>query len=184
MASFLTKNQLLAYLNPFAAGVRPLVEGMIDPTVQVQPAGIDLSLQKIFGFESAASLSFTQAQTTLPTYFELEFEADAKVFLPPGPYKVVLNEIVNLPRNLVGIARPRSTLARSGASVVTALWDPGYSGRSEVTLVVHNPHGLTIARNTRVIQLCFWELEEPLREGDEYRGRYQLENLMSGEPKI
>jgi len=177
MSGFLTKNQLLAYLQPSQTGVKPLIENMIDSTVQIQPAGIDLSLQKIFSFESAAVLAFTQAQTTLPSYRELSFDEAEQVFLPPGPYKVLLNEIVNLPRNLVGIARPRSTLARSGIAAVTALWDPGYSGRSEIMLQVHNPHGLTIARNTRVIQLCFWELDEPLCEGEAYLGRYQLENL-------
>lgn len=146
MSGFLTKNQLLAYLQPSQTGVKPLIENMIDSTVQIQPAGIDLSLQKIFSFESAAVLAFTQAQTTLPSYRELSFDEAEQVFLPPGPYKVLLNEIVNLPRNLVGIARPRSTLARSGIAAVTALWDPGYSGRSEIMLQVHNPHGLTCKR--------------------------------------
>lgn len=177
MTSFLTKYQLLAYLSPGESGVKPLIENLIDPSVQVQQAGIDLSLQRLFVPESGASLAFTQAETTLPTYKELEFDADGKVFLPQGCYKAWLNEIVNIPKNLLGIARPRSTLARSGASVVTALWDPGYSGRSEVLLVVHNFYGLTISRNTRILQLCFCELDQPLNDGDEYQGRYQLENL-------
>lgn len=177
MASFLTKQQLWAYLSPAEHGVKPLVENLIDSAVQVQQAGIDLSLQRLFEAESAATLAFTQAETTLPIYKELEFDSDGKIFLSPGCYKAWLNEIVNIPKNLLGIARPRSTLARSGASVVTALWDPGYSGRSEVLLVVHNPHGLTIKRNTRILQLCFCELDQPLSDDDQYQGRYQLENL-------
>ncbi len=173
--SFLTKGQLLALLGP--NNPNPLVEGLLDPQVQVQPSGIDLSLQKIFTLETAATIGFTQAETTLPKYEELEFDSEEKIYLAPGPYKVVLNEVVNIPRNIVGIARPRSTICRSGATVGTALWDPGYSGRSEVLLIVHNPHGLTIARNARIIQLCFWELAEPLQDGEAYSGRYQLENL-------
>jgi dUTP pyrophosphatase len=175
MSGFLTKPQLLAYLHPEQG--RPLVENMVDPAVQVQPAGIDLSLQSIFRLETAASVAFTQAETTLPQYSELLFDAAGKVFLTPAPYKLIVNEIVNLPRNVLGIARPRSTLLRSGATVNTALWDPGYSGRSELLLVVHNPAGLTLARNARVAQLCFMELAEGLQEGQEYRGRYHLENL-------
>jgi dUTP pyrophosphatase len=175
MPGFLTKPQLLAYLNPKDG--RPLVENMVDPSVQLQPAGIDLSLQAVFRMDTAASIAFTQAETTLPQYSELLFNEEGKVYLSPAPYKLIVNEIVNLPRNLVGIARPRSTMLRSGATVNTALWDPGYSGRSELLLVVHNPGGLTLARNARVAQLCFFELEEELQEGQEYRGRYQLENL-------
>jgi dUTP pyrophosphatase len=173
--SFLTKPQLLDLL----AKPKPLVEGLLDPQVQVQPAGIDLSLQKIYSMNTAASIGFTQAETTLPEYEAMTFDNDDKVFLSPGPYKVVLNEVVNIPRNVVGIARPRSTICRSGATVGTALWDPGYSGRSEVLLIVHNPNGLTISRNARVIQLCFWELAVPLDDGQGYSGRYQLENIVS-----
>jgi dUTP pyrophosphatase len=173
--SFLTKAQLLKLLNPDNG--LPLVEGLLDPNVQVQPAGIDLSAQKVLAPISTATIGFTQAMTRLPVYNELEFDQDGLVHLAPGPYKIILNEIVHIPNNIVGIARPRSTIARSGADVVTALWDPGYSGRSEVLLVVHNPHGLSLYRNARIIQLCFWEVSQPLQEGTGYSGRYQLENI-------
>ena len=85
MSGFLTKNQLLAYLQPSQAGVKPLIENMVDPGVQIQPAGIDLSLQKIFSFETAAVLAFTQAQTTLPTYRELPFDEPSRFFCRPPP---------------------------------------------------------------------------------------------------
>jgi len=175
LPSFLTRNQLVPLLMP-ESGL-PLVEGLLDPKVQVQPAGIDLSVQKVLAPTNGAIIGFSQAETKLPDYKELEWDSEGKVYLAPGPYKVILNEIVHIPRNLVGLARPRSTIARGGGSVVTALWDPGYSGRSEVLLVVHNPFGMTISRNARIIQLCFWELAEPLAEGEGYNGRYQLENI-------
>src|SRR5690348_11981341 len=174
MASFLTKNELLKYLNP--AEGRALVENMVDPAVQIQPAGIDLSLQRIFRFTSAASVAFTQAQTHLPEYEEVAFDKEGLAFLPLGPYKLQVNEIVNIPHHIVGIAQPRSTMLRCGATVNTALWDPGYSGRSELLMVVHNPQGLSLARNARVAQLCFYELNEALGEGEGYQGRYQGEN--------
>ncbi len=176
MAAFLTKGELLEYLNPVEG--RPLVENMVDAAVQVQPAGIDLSLQAIFRFTSEATVAFTQAQTRLPNYEEVEFNKEGLAFLAPGPYKLLVNEIVNVPGNLVGIAHPRSTMLRCGATVNTALWDPGYSGRSELLLVVHNPQGLTLARNARVAQLSFYELQESLGESEGYQGRYQGENLL------
>ncbi len=174
MASFLSKAELLAYLNP--AEGRPLIEKMVDPAVQVQPAGIDLSLQKIFRFNTAATVAFSQAQTRLPEYEEVEFDSEGLAYLVPGPYKMLVNEIVNVPGNLLGVAHPRSTMLRCGATVNTALWDPGYSGRSELLLVVHNAGGLTLARDARVAQLCFYELNNALKEGEGYKGRYQGEN--------
>lgn len=174
MSSFLTKDELLAYLNPVEG--RPLVENMVDPKVQVQPAGIDLSLQKIFRFASGAAVAFTHAQTHLPDYEEVVFDKEGWAFLTPGPYKLLVNEIVNVPGNLVGIAQPRSTMLRCGATVNTALWDPGYSGRSELLIVVHNPQGLTLAQNARVAQLCFYELGQTLGTEHGYQGRYQGEN--------
>lgn len=174
MSAFLTKDELLRYLNP--AEGKPLVENMVDPKVQVQPAGIDLSLQKIFRFESAATVGFTHAQTHLPDYEEIAFDSEGLARLEPGPYKLVVNEIVNVPGNLVGIGHPRSTMLRCGATVNTALWDPGYSGRSELLLVVHNPQGMTLARNARVAQLSFYELSTTLADGYAYQGRYQGEN--------
>jgi len=175
MPSFLTKSELRAYLVPVSG--RPLVENMLDPALQVQPAGIDLSLQKIFGFASVATVAFSQAETNLPEYTELAFDGKGQIWLAPGPYKLLVNEIVNLPHNLIGIAHPRSTILRCGATVNTALWDPGYSGRSELLLVVHNPAGLTLVRNARVAQLSFYELDSSLEKGEIYQGRYQNENI-------
>lgn len=174
MSSFLTKDELLAYLNPGEG--RPLVENMVDPKVQVQPAGIDLSLQKIFRFTTEATVAFTHAETHLPEYEEVAFDGEGLAYLVPGPYKLLVNEIVNVPGNLLGVAQPRSTMLRCGATVNTALWDPGYSGRSELLLVVHNPQGLTLARNARVAQLSFYELGETLDADQGYQGRYQGEN--------
>ncbi|MEI6043361.1 MAG: deoxyuridine 5'-triphosphate nucleotidohydrolase [Chloroflexota bacterium] len=174
----LTKNELIKYLNPLEG--QPLVENMVDPAVQVQPAGIDLSLQKIFRFVSSATVAFTQAETHLPEYEEVPFDEKGLALLVPGPYKLVVNEIVHLPPNLMGIAQPRSTMLRCGATVNTALWDPGYNGRSELLLVVHNPQGLQLAYQARVAQLCFYELSSSLGEGETYQGRYQGENVRAG----
>ncbi|MEI2760841.1 MAG: hypothetical protein V9E95_01185 [Methanothrix soehngenii] len=41
---------------------------------------------------------------------------------------MTFNEIVNIPGDVAALARARSTLLRCGASLETALWDPGYLG--------------------------------------------------------
>ena len=73
------------------------------------------------------------------------------------------------------MARSRSSLLRMGAAVQTALWDPGYKGRSEALLVVSNSHGLTLQRDARVAQLVFIRIERA--DGEVYGGRYQGENM-------
>jgi len=88
---------------------------------------------------------------------------------------VTFNEIVSIPRNAAALARSRSTLLRCGASLETALWDPGYRGRSQSLLVVYNPHGLRLKKNARLMQLIFLRLEKDAEKA--YAGRYQGENI-------
>ena len=68
----------------------------------------------------------------------------------------------------------RSTLARAGVGLITAVWDAGYRGRSEVGLVVHNPDGAWLKRNARIIQLVFIKLVD---ETTPYSGIYNGENI-------
>jgi dUTP pyrophosphatase len=72
------------------------------------------------------------------------------------------------------MARPRSTLLRSGVAIHAAVWDAGYSGRGEGLLSVLNARGYRLQRGARVLQLVFFRLSSPTAEG--YRGRYQGEN--------
>jgi dUTP pyrophosphatase len=58
--------------------------------------------------------------------------------------------------------------------VKTALWDSGYSGRSGSLLVVHNPAGIHLQKDARIIQLVFFGLDAPAEKA--YSGLYQDEN--------
>lgn len=95
------------------------------------------------------------------------------MWLDRGAYLAVFNEKVNIPKNIVAIAEPRSSLLRSGATTHTAVWDPGYSGRSRCLLAVFNPLGLVLYRNARILQLVFFKVLGEVGEG--YSGRYQGE---------
>ncbi|MGH9321152.1 MAG: deoxyuridine 5'-triphosphate nucleotidohydrolase, partial [Vicinamibacteria bacterium] len=114
------------------------------------------------------------AERRTPQTLSLEPSADGFWNLPPGPYWIVYNEIVNIPKDVFALARTRSSVLRSGAQIGTALWDSGYSGRSGSLLVVHNPAGIRLKRNARVLQLVFFELDSPAEKT--YDGRYQNEN--------
>ena len=83
--------------------------------------------------------------------------------------------MINLPTDVMALGRPRSSLLRSGVTVGTAVWDPGYQGRSQCLFVVHNNAGFRLERNARIIQLVFFHLDSPSEMG--YQGIYQNENL-------
>src|SRR5438034_975829 len=91
-----------------------------------------------------------------------------------GAYVITYREKVNLPHDLMALARPRSTLLRSGVAIHAAVWDAGYSGRGEGLLSVLNARGWRIQRGARVLQLVFFRLSRPTLEG--YKGRYLGEN--------
>ncbi len=165
----LVREDLLAYLK----ATPPLVEDLLDPEVQVQPHGIDLTVAEVYRLEGPGTVGFASAATTLPAVTRLDFDATGWVTLPPGVYRIRLAERVNLPREIYALARPRSSLLRMGVHVGTALWDAGYSGRGEASLVVHNPYGIRLQRRARVLQLVFFLLDRPPEQG--YQGRYQGE---------
>ena len=74
----------------------------------------------------------------------------------------------------MALGRPRSSLLRCGVTVNTAVWDAGYSGRSQSLLVVYNPLGFRLQKDARVVQLVFFRLTG---ETKGYQGKYQGENL-------
>ncbi|MCC7576255.1 MAG: deoxyuridine 5'-triphosphate nucleotidohydrolase [Methanomethylovorans sp.] len=153
----------------------PLMENMIDVEMQLQPNSVEMTLQRVEVMEGAGAIDFDNSCRKLPLSRPLEFDDDGWVFLLPGTYKVVFNEIVNIPKDLAAIARPRSTMLRCGVNIGTAVWDSGYRGRSESMLVVHNPEGFNLRKNARIIQLLFYELHAEVEEG--YKGQYQHENI-------
>jgi dUTP pyrophosphatase len=151
----------------------PLVAGFIEASTQLQPNGFDLTLRAVFRYAGAGQLAFDNSERALPETQAMEFGSDGFLSLVPGCYRVMFNEVVSLPKDVMALGRPRSSLLRCGASLHTAVWDAGYSGRSESLLVVSNPHGLRLKKDARVLQLVFWKLHQPC-EG--YTGRYQGEN--------
>lgn len=152
----------------------PLIEGYIDLSFQLQPNGFDLTLQRIERFISPGRVDLSNARRTLPTSQTLEIPEEG-LALSPGPYLVTFNEVINLPLNVMALAKPRSSLLRCGVAVHNAVWDAGYRGRSQALLVVYNPHGFTVYPQARLIQLVFFKLAQRSDRG--YSGRFQSENL-------
>lgn len=152
----------------------PLLENAIDIETQIQPNGLEMTLKEIKTIEGSGAVDFDNSGRKLPDSKTLEFGTDGWIHLPPGIYKVLFNEIVNIPMSLAAIAKPRSTLIRCGATLETAVWDAGYRGRSESMLVVYNTEGFKLKKDARIMQLLFYTLGSEVEQG--YSGIYQNEN--------
>ena len=156
-------------------GEPPLVKGAVDIETQLQPNGVDLTLREVARYASAGAADFSNAGRVLPQTEPLPFDATSNLHLEPGPYLITFNEVVSLPRDLAALGRTRSTLLRGGVALHTAVWDAGYSGRSQSLMTVYSPHGFSLQRDARVMQLVFFRLEQPVAEG--YAGAFLRENL-------
>lgn len=149
-----------------------LIRDFIDLNVQLQPNGFDCTLRAVSKFKGCGKIDFDNSERVLPETEEVEFKD--WVYLPEGTYRAVLNEVIRLDDDLMAIARPRSSLLRCGANVITAVWDAGYEGRSEVAIAVHNPYGIWLKKNARIVQLVFIKLCSRTKK---YSGAYKYENI-------
>lgn len=152
----------------------PLIEGYINLDEQVQPNGFEITLRDVAAYQTSGQIALTNKNRILPQLSLLPFNADGFIDLQPGAYLITYNEIVNLPKNIMALGRPRSSLYRCGVGVGMAVWDAGYHGRSQSMLTVYNPKGFRVQQNARVAQLVFLEMT-----GDSkgYKGIYQGENI-------
>jgi dUTP pyrophosphatase len=152
----------------------PLIEGYIDLEEQVQPNGIDLTLRDIALIQSSGVIAAANDQRQVSELAPLVFDGMGYIDLVPGAYIITYNEVVHLPKDVMALGRPRSSLLRCGVTVGTAVWDAGYEGRSQSLLVVYNPRGFRLQKNARVMQLIFMRLSGKTQG---YQGTYQGENI-------
>lgn len=152
----------------------PLFAGFADLEAQVQANGFDLTLADVRRYAGAGSVGIDNKDRVLPELEEISADELGYVSLAPGAYHITYAETVSLPKDLMALGRPRSSLARSGVSIHTAVWDAGYSGRSTSLMVVYNPAGFQVQIGARVAQLVFIQLSTPDDLG--YQGIYQGEN--------
>jgi dUTP pyrophosphatase len=152
----------------------PLIEGCVDIEKQLQPNGVDLTLRDIALLQSPGRLAVEDSQRLVSDLAPLVFDGLGFIELIPGAYIITYNEIVHLPENIMALGRPRSSLLRCGVTLGTAVWDAGYSGRSQSLMVVYNPQGFRLQQNARIAQLIFLRLSQKTKG---YQGAYQGENI-------
>ena len=135
---------------------------------QIQPNGVDLTLDTVFEQVSAGEIR--QGGKTIGD--RRECEISGKFYdLQPGGYIVRYGERIHIPENHIGFLYPRSSLLRNSCMLDTAVWDAGYEGRGEGLLEVY--HGIEIEPGARIAQLVLASADHV----GEYDGSYQKENI-------
>ncbi len=150
-----------------------LIRDYVNLETQLQPNGFDCTLKYVARIKSAGKVDFDNTERVISEVEMIPFENDW-VYLQKGVYRATLNEVIKIGNDLCAIAYPRSSLIRCGVDVLTAVWDAGYEGRSEVGIVVHNENGVWLKRNARIIQLVFVKLTSRTRS---YKGIFMGENI-------
>ena len=152
-----------------------LVLGYTNLKDQLQPAGIDLTLEKICEFKSEGKIDFDNSERKLSDVEELKFGKDGWADLKKGIYKIQFAEEVRIPSDLAAICILRSSLLRCGCILHQGFWDPGYKGKGESALFVGNEKGIRIKKGAKVAQLIFFKLSSEAEEL--YSGIHLNENL-------
>lgn len=167
-----------AEISRLVAGERPLIRGAIDLARQIQPNGIDLTLDQVWRLTGGGQLGVDDADRRLPDREAIVPGDDGDYELAAGLYVASVTEVVELPDDVMALGRSRSSLLRCGVALNTAVWDAGYAGRSEVLMVVYNPFGFRVRQAARFLQLVFFRLSGPT---EPYRGAYHLEHVRDTE---
>jgi dUTP pyrophosphatase len=170
MSVILSKQDILSLV----AAQPPLIDGCINLAEQVQPNGCDLTFGTIAALDNAGTIAVSNVERVISGNSPLQPDAAGFFHLEPGSYVITFNEIVSLPKDVMALGQPRSSLLRCGVTVHMAVWDAGYSGRGQALLTVYNPHGFKLQKDARVAQLVFVRLSS---ETEGYNGHYQGENL-------
>jgi dCTP deaminase len=107
-----------------------------------------------------------------PASYDLRAECDTVI--PRGTCTLVSSlEWVELPRDLAGTLRCRSSFGRRGILLGAGFVDPGFRGQLTLCLSNMGDSDIVIHRDDRIVQMIFHEV----KGGDQiYQGRYQDSN--------
>lgn len=157
----------MVFLPPFSNNI---IKEYIDLELQTQIAGFDLTICDIMKLSNGGEIDFDNSSRKIPDHESIE-PINNRWKLKPGGYIVKYNEIVEVPLDAVAIVLPRSSLMRTGGTLCSAIWDPGYKGRGIGLMITYAE--ITFHKNARIAQIMFIKTQEKTNKG--YSGTYQNE---------
>lgn len=149
-----------------------LVEGLCQRELKnPEGCGFDLRLGQIFKIKGQGYLGVEQRKTCDTELVASINTGQKEIVLKPGDFYLVKTmERVNMPPDLVGIFKPRSTLHRMGILLRTSQVSPGYSGELIFGLVNVGPCSVRLELGARIVHLMFAKIDGATSL---YRGQWQ-----------
>jgi deoxycytidine triphosphate deaminase len=151
-----------------------LDQGIVIPSEYSKPAqvGIDLSLASVHKCLGGSVVLKDMTLIDPELFIERETTSvdgrDCWV-LDPGTYAITFNEGCKIPANAAAFIIHRSSLYRTGTSIVSPVWDPGFETEQMGTVMIVNVK-LIVEKNARVAQMIVHETKE---DADLYNGQFQ-----------
>lgn len=153
--------------------------------------GVDLTVKSIEKIVDAGHVLVdkTYASKTVPIKPRTIKCKDSKKHLcyklPRGTYIVVFNEGCRFGPSDTGYVILRSSLNRSGVSIHSAVWDPGYTSVDgdqvlpmSIRMRVDNPHGFIVEQDARVAQLVVVANESTSTYNGQWQGGRKTSKLV------
>jgi deoxycytidine triphosphate deaminase len=151
---------------------KKLVENLCERELEnPEGAGFDLRAGEFFRIKEGEAFLGVEGRKTQETESVAKMGKDRAFTLKAGDFVLVKTmEKVNLPKDIAGIFRPRSTLQRCGVGLFTATASPGYSG--ELVFGMHNfgKSDFTMELGARFCHMLFFNTSDNMSE---YRGQWQ-----------
>jgi deoxycytidine triphosphate deaminase len=151
-----------------------LDQGIVIPSPYSKPAqvGIDLSLASVHHC-SMGSVVFQDRTHIDPVGFQEVgtqlVEGKECWVLDSGTYAITFNEGCKIPANAAAFIIHRSSLYRTGTSITSPVWDPGFETEKMGTVMIVNVK-LTVEKNARVAQMFVHTTDEA---AELYQGQWQ-----------
>jgi dUTP pyrophosphatase len=135
----------------------------------IQPSGVDLRAKTVYRLKNGGYLGVKNRQT--PNVDVVSDKIGDKVVLEPNGFVLVETmEKVNMPKDLLALILPRSSLFRCGVGLHTAVVDPGFVGTLTFGMKNLSEHPFEIEIGSKIGQIVF----EEVKGNDKlYNGKYQ-----------
>jgi dUTP pyrophosphatase len=151
-----------------------LNQGIVIPSDYSKPAqvGIDLSLNSVHSCIGGSFVYVDRTEIDPDNFREVKtVQVDGREcwMLEPGTYAITFNEGCKIPSNAAAFIIHRSSLYRTGTSIVSPVWDPGFETQQMGTVMIVNVK-LIVERNARVAQMV---VHTTAGEADLYDGQWQ-----------
>lgn len=188
----LTKTKILERVKSGSLAFSPALD-----IFQVRPHAVDLRLGYTFLVPKSwqmtpkgrVALSLDHFDKKRPEYFDVvELEQGQYFELLPGEYVIVSTlEKITMPKDVMAVLYPRSSVNRKGMSVdLTGIVDCGYEGQLAVPVRNNTSHQtIRVYPGERFCQIVFEETGEEISDTtNRYKGKDIIEGAIRSNPGL